>query len=200
MAYGYIYIIENDVNDKLYVGQTINPHVRWKAHRHKVLYTSVINKAIKKYGSKHFDFVLVEACVSRDELNTREVYWIDELNSISPNGYNLTEGGGSDIPGAETRKKMSVWQKGKKKLSDAQKRMIREFHQGKQVSTETREKISKNSPHRKKISCDHGHPFTEENTAIFTRTDGRKYRRCRICIREINRKSYHRKKLRKKET
>lgn len=199
MVYGYIYVVENDINDKLYIGQTINPHVRWKAHMHKVLHTSVVNKAIKKYGVNHFDFVLLEACPSVEELNKREVYWIESLGTLAPDGYNLTRGGSSDIPGEVARRRMSVWQKGKRKWSSEQRKRISDFHKGKILSKKTREKMSENSLYRKKLFCVHGHPFTDENTAIFTRTDGRTYRRCRMCVRETNRRTYYRKKLKERE-
>ena len=199
MSYGYIYTIENDVNGKLYVGQTVDPSTRWKAHRHKVLHTSAINKALKKYGVDSFDFVLLEACDSQYHLNEREVYWIETLSTISPHGYNLTGGGHSDVPGEETRRKMSAWQKGKKKLSEEQKKQISKFHQGKNVSKKTRTKISLNSPYRNRTHCPKGHPLDKGNTYVCTRKDGRKYRRCYICMKESNRRTYYRKKLSKTE-
>lgn len=47
----------------------------------------------------------------------------------------------------------------------------------------------------RKTECEHGHPFTPENTKIGTRPDGRTYRRCRICIRARQAKYMARKKL-----
>jgi hypothetical protein len=45
----------------------------------------------------------------------------------------------------------------------------------------------------RKQECDHGHPFTPENTKFLTRADGRKYRRCRTCAR-IRQARYMRRK------
>ena len=42
----------------------------------------------------------------------------------------------------------------------------------------------------KKTHCNKGHEFTLQNTAIRTRSDGRKLRRCREC-EKIQSKSYH---------
>jgi len=199
MSYGYIYVIENDINNKLYIGQTINPCARWKAHRYKISHRSAINKAINKYGIDHFDFVLLEACVSQDQLNAREEYWIKTLHTLSPEGYNLTEGGHSNIPGDETRKKMSMWQKGKKKVSEEQKNNISRIHKGKVVSKDTRIKISRNSPYRNRTHCPQGHSLDGKNVYVCTRRDGRSYRRCYTCMKESNRRTYHRKRLREIE-
>ena len=45
-----------------------------------------------KYGVEHFFFSVIEE-TSIDKLDEREIFWIAELNSISPNGYNLSLGG-----------------------------------------------------------------------------------------------------------
>jgi len=45
-----------------------------------------------------------------------------------------------------------------------------------------------------KTHCNHGHEFTVGNTVMITRPDGRKYRSCRTCINDRERRSYHAKK------
>ena len=49
---GYIYVIENQINHKKYVGQTIDPHKRWRKHRVDDVHNPnlVIGKAFLKYG------------------------------------------------------------------------------------------------------------------------------------------------------
>ncbi len=93
---GRIYLISNDVNSKLYVGQTIqtlnkrfNGHCCYsKSDRSVNMY---IKRAIHKYGKENFHITLIEECpVSM--LNAREKHWISFYDSYN-NGYNLTEGG-----------------------------------------------------------------------------------------------------------
>lgn len=110
-VYGEIYVIENDVNDKLYVGQTTKSlKKRFKQHCRA---DSLIGRAIRKYGAEHFTIRSLEKCYSRKHQNEREVYWIATLNSKAPHGYNLTDGSEGTInPAEETREKMSMAKKG----------------------------------------------------------------------------------------
>ena len=61
---GRIYKIVNDINDKVYVGQTIRTLVqRFQKHcsySDDVNHTMAIKKAIHKYGRDHFKIVLLE--------------------------------------------------------------------------------------------------------------------------------------------
>ena len=93
---GKIYKIVNDINSKVYVGQTIqslkkrfNGHCCYsKSDRSVNMY---IKRAIHKYGKEHFTIELIEVC-SINDLNTREQYWIAYYDSYN-HGYNLTKGG-----------------------------------------------------------------------------------------------------------
>ena len=87
---GYIYIIKNDLNNSVYIGQTSrNLEIRWKEHvRHT---DQVIGKAIAKYGREHFYIEQIEEC-DDNELDERERYWIQQYQSFE-NGYNTTTGG-----------------------------------------------------------------------------------------------------------
>lgn len=94
---GYIYKITNDINDKIYVGQTINTLEQrfykhcWEA-KQDCRNTSPLHLAIKKYGKEHFTISLLEECAN-DQLDAREIYWIKYYNSYSCDGYNATIGG-----------------------------------------------------------------------------------------------------------
>lgn len=92
-----IYCITNKINGKSYVGQSVNIEQRWKAHRTRPFnknssqYESSFYRAIRKYGLNNFIFSVLEEC-EQQELDNRECFWIDKLNSFK-NGYNLTTGG-----------------------------------------------------------------------------------------------------------
>ena len=90
MAFGVIYLINNLLNGMKYVGQTINLKQRISQHKRGNQY---IDFEIQKYGWENFKFEVLEECASREQLNEREKFWIRELNTKKPNGYNLTDGG-----------------------------------------------------------------------------------------------------------
>lgn len=96
-----IYKIVNNINGKIYIGQSTNISRRWKEHRTR--YTNVtedshivLYKAIKKYGLNNFSFEVLEEC-KISELNEKEIYYIKLYNSEVPNGYNLTSGGNNSF-------------------------------------------------------------------------------------------------------
>lgn len=95
---GKIYIIRNDINNKVYIGQTtmtvqqrFRSHLSSKPEQH---YYQMILCAIRKYGKEHFHVeTLVEGIETREELDALEEKYIAEYNSMKPNGYNLCPGG-----------------------------------------------------------------------------------------------------------
>lgn len=87
-----IYKITNKINNKSYIGQSINIERRWKEHQEPGQ-TSVIHNAIIKYGVENFSFEILELC-SYEELNEKEIYWISYFDTFN-NGYNCTLGGDS---------------------------------------------------------------------------------------------------------
>ena len=89
-----IYKIENQINGKVYIGQSINIARRWKEHRSRANNNDTpLYRAINKYGLENFTFEILEEC-SVSELNEKEIYWIKYYNSTNRNiGYNLTTGG-----------------------------------------------------------------------------------------------------------
>ena len=95
MINGFIYIIKNTVNDKVYIGQTKNSvDQRWKEHlRHAQYGDQLINRAMKKYGIDKFYVETLEIC-SPDVLDEREMYYIDLYDSTDKSkGYNVSIGG-----------------------------------------------------------------------------------------------------------
>lgn len=90
-----IYKIENLLNHKVYIGQSINIEKRWKEHCRASSH-SIIAKAIRKYGKQNFSFQVLEEC-SKESLNKKEEEYIKKYNSIIPNGYNIIEYINGDI-------------------------------------------------------------------------------------------------------
>ena len=86
-----IYIIKNNINTKVYIGQSLNAKERFKSHCKKNRDNSLIDKAIQKYGKEHFWFEILESQI--ENYNEREKYWIKYYNSLKPFGYNILTGG-----------------------------------------------------------------------------------------------------------
>ena len=95
---GYIYTITNDITNKVYVGQTINPQERWYKHKNEAKhieslpYKSHLYNAMNAYGIDNFSFEIVEEC-DCEVLDEKERYWIQKLDTLEPNGYNISNGG-----------------------------------------------------------------------------------------------------------
>ena len=67
-----------------------------------------IHDAIQKYGRDAFSVEIIQyPGISHEALNAVESWKIRHLQTLSPSGYNLTEGGDGVIPSEETRQKMS---------------------------------------------------------------------------------------------
>lgn len=95
----YIYLISNDINNKLYVGKTVstidtryNKHISEAFTQHS---DYAIHRAMRKYGINHFKVTEVENC-SLEEVSKREKYWIKYYDSYN-NGYNETQGGEGNL-------------------------------------------------------------------------------------------------------
>jgi group I intron endonuclease len=149
---GSIYVIKNKVNGKCYVGQTRKPiEKRFEQHLRKSSNCICLRNAITRHGKEFFSIEVLwssDDCTD-EELNNKEIKFISELNTITPNGYNLTHGGEGCTPTEETRQKMSEVHKGpngrthseetKKRISDAQKgRIFSEEHKRKISETRRR--------------------------------------------------------------
>ena len=129
---GCIYGIENLVNGKWYVGQTILAPDFGRIRHHFKLYpgSPLIQSAIRKYGAKNFDWcILDDGILIQEVLDDRECYWIRCKQSMVPYGYNLREGGYGGAMAQSTKDKMSAAQKvrfanplARQKLSTSQKR------------------------------------------------------------------------------
>ncbi len=109
-----VYIAKNSVNNKCYVGYTtktlderIKTHLYKSNNKTNKHYFYLFKEAIRKYGIENFTWVILAHCSSIEECCNLEKHYIKTLNTISPNGYNLTEGGNGGIQSEETRTKIS---------------------------------------------------------------------------------------------
>ena len=98
----HIYIIRNNINNKVYIGQTrLSLSERFARHisdskRHEKQHRPLYD-AMRKYGEDKFYIELIEDC-NLDLADAREMYWIKKYNSNNKNGYNATVGGAKYEP------------------------------------------------------------------------------------------------------
>lgn len=134
--YGSIYIITNLVTGKKYIGQTIQPvEKRFQQHATDSRSGRHMYSSIQFYGKQNFSIEEVMVCFDLKSLDYYETYFINELETFSPKGYNLCKGGmGKGIITEETRKKMSEAKIGKsvkrQKLWSEESRLNKSKSQG----------------------------------------------------------------------
>ena len=107
-----IYKIQNLINGKIYIGQSVHIKARFNAHKSEARNgnTRPLYNAIRKYGVENFSFEVIEEC-SEEKLNEREIYWIKKYDSFH-NGYNLTPGGNESYK-VDIDLIYSLWDNGK---------------------------------------------------------------------------------------
>lgn len=166
-----IYTITNVLDGKMYVGLALDVSTRLRKHREYLKRGNHANirlqRAWNKYGENSFRFELLEEWVET-MLFCMEHYWATLLNTHDENyGYNIkpTNPYGYSRLSEETKKKISISNKGKKRSTEAKektaaahkgskrtedtKRKISEKQKGKVISQETREKLRKAHTGRK---------------------------------------------------
>lgn len=81
-----IYLIENLVNGKKYVGMDTHNNPKYLGSG------TLIMKAVKKYGKENFKKSILEYCSSIEELEIKETWWINHFNALKREDfYNLED-------------------------------------------------------------------------------------------------------------
>ena len=113
-----IYLLQNNKNNKVYVGQTTQKlENRFRAHlsllARGVHFNELLQEDYNKYGKKVFSSSVLEFCIPSDG-NDRERYWISYFGgNKSLHVYNITEGGqdtapNKDVPMSEEQKNKMI--------------------------------------------------------------------------------------------
>lgn len=133
---------------KSYIGQTVQSLPR-RRMEHESAARGSDNKcphfhcAIRKYGRTNFVWDVLDTAPDMEWLNELEFRYIN-LCGTFVNGYNASEGGGNARHSAETRAKISVSNRGKKRppISAETRAKMSAVRLGKKRSAETCAKIS----------------------------------------------------------
>lgn len=110
-----IYIYENLINGKVYIGQTEDLQYRDFAHNkgYGLKDNMAIDIAIKKYGRDNFSLNVITTVDTKEQANYTEIDWIARARELlgRQNVYNKSNGGGAPMSGRkhtpETLQKMS---------------------------------------------------------------------------------------------
>ena len=148
---GYIYKYENLLNQKVYIGQTIDIINRQSSHKYKARFVkSKFYNAVRKYGWENFSFCIVATVEADLEhitelLDKLEIDYIKQYNSYSK-GYNSTFGGHSNRGALRNEdfkeycRNRTYSKETRKKMSEAAKRRV--------VSSNTRQKLRESALNR----------------------------------------------------
>lgn len=103
----FIYVTENKVDGKLYIGQHSCSYDKQFTDGYLGSGRALL-RAIKKYGKQNFERIIIEYAESKEELNELESKYVTEEIIEDRNFYNMQTGGKQNLLlSNETRKKMS---------------------------------------------------------------------------------------------
>ena len=111
----HIYKITNIINQKVYIGQTVqrNPKMRWYAHladarRGKKSY---LYDSIRKYSKESFVWEVIDCAASIDELNDKEEHWLNYYKEQGIIVYNNRNAGNNKLHSDKSILKMQESQR-----------------------------------------------------------------------------------------
>jgi len=159
VIFGFIYKITNLTNNKVYIGQTTRElSKRIGEYKKSLLYNNInsnqhLYNSFKKYEFYNFKFEVIDTAKDINELNEKEINYIQQYKSNQKEfGYNIELGGRNAIPNTETLERMSRSHIGIKQTNVWIDRRIAKSgtdeakKYGKIKTEEEREYLSANSP------------------------------------------------------
>jgi group I intron endonuclease len=145
-----IYKIQNVIDGRMYIGQTVNPQQRKKRHFWKNNGCVKLRNAIQHHGRDNFVFSILCWCENKAAANEAEELLI-ELANTRVDGYNITPGGygtgaGADNPffgqrhSAELKKRLAEARRGQVMPIEV-RRKIAEANRKRVITEATKEKL-----------------------------------------------------------
>lgn len=152
-----IYLITTDESDYIYIGATHKP-LQWRLASHiceafnpkHTRYAWLKEEVLNNHQVK---IVELETVPAFNDWGSREKFYIEYFRSLGLKITNVTIGGmGNPIVTEETRKKISLAQKGRKKTKEQIEKLVAcaaAANRGKKRSPETRQKMREGHLRRK---------------------------------------------------
>lgn len=108
-----IYKISNNLNNKVYIGSSIDVERRWRQHKEASInekdhhYNYPLMVAFREFGIANFTFEVVDTLPDYQAMIQAEHDWIIKENCVVSNGYNQTDNTNSPMFDPNVAKKMS---------------------------------------------------------------------------------------------
>lgn len=153
MSISGIYSIINNVNGKMYIGQSLDVKARIRCHRYQLKKgihgNNYLLSSYNVHGAASFSYEIIytieDQTITKEQilhiLNEKEQHYINKYESFDK-GYNLTSGGENIIFSEETIEKMRKSHIGQKP-SIRCRQMASERMKNRVVSEETKKRLSK---------------------------------------------------------
>lgn len=107
-----IYKIQNLINNKVYIGQSVNIKSRWHSENNRKCHNRHLKSAFKKYGIENFSYEIIYEC-DKSILDIAEMTFIRlYCSTFREYGYNITYGGNISNRG------LKAWTNGEKTIYD----------------------------------------------------------------------------------
>ena len=110
-----VYIIKNDINNKIYIGSTKMSFLKRIWHhlsclRNNTHKNPILQRSFNKYGEDNFSFHIIEVCENKNDVPIREQFYLDQyfnshLRSIIFNINPISSGLNTTSEVIEKRKK-----------------------------------------------------------------------------------------------
>lgn len=162
-----IYVIRNLINNKMYVGKSINIYNRISQHLTLLNTNSKdenfhLKNSWKKYGKNNFDYFVIEYCDPKESvLQDRELFWIKQLRTLDRRyGYNLR---------LDSKSRCIVSNETKKRMSESSKKRFSNPNERKKLGKKAKQFWKENPDILKKMSQKVSKKLTNYSIIQFTR-------------------------------
>lgn len=182
-----VYIITNIINNKVYIGSSID--IKKRVYRHfsdlvnNKHYNRLLQRAYNKYKEKSFIVSVLCVCDKKETFNNEQVF-LDKYKSYIPKfGYNIMKSALPDLPRVpnNVKKKISKTLMGRKPSEETRKKLKDLF------TEERRSHLSKVLTGKGiKTHCIRGHEYTDKNSDFWFDKKGKKHKRCKSCLEARN--------------
>lgn len=141
-----MYVLENNITNKKYVGVTKDVERRFYEHRKQINENKPLKKNNNLYEGKieDYSFSILENDILYSDRHDREIFWIRELDSLIPNGYNIALGQ-SHKHTEHHKAYMSKIMTGNSNMTEDGRKRLSDFRKQYRMTDSTKEKISKTS-------------------------------------------------------